>query len=106
MVDLPTPIRPTSTSGRSIRPAETTSSLSPVKECALLIAARPIDALGRGQGIGLLHEDTKNLAAKRSAILWVVLLGLIGVLVAAWVDGGEEPLRPISQPVELPEGTL
>ncbi|MBX7541793.1 hypothetical protein [Qipengyuania sphaerica] len=46
------------------------------------------------------------MAVKRSAILWVVLLGIIGVLVAAWIDGGEEPLRQISQPVELPEGTL
>ena len=106
MVDLPTPISPTSTNGRVMRAASAERSASPVEVCALLIAARPIDALGRGQGIGLLHEDTKNLAVKRSAILWVVLLGIIGLLLAAWVDGGEEPLRPISQPVDLPEGTL
>ena len=30
--------------------------------------------------------------------------GLVAlVLVYAWIDGGEEPLRPIAQPVEVPE---
>ncbi|WP_156787192.1 hypothetical protein [Erythrobacter sp. SD-21] len=46
------------------------------------------------------------MAVKRSNIVWVVLLAIAGILVAAWVDGGEEPLRTIKQPVELPEGTL
>ncbi|WP_268237102.1 hypothetical protein [Tsuneonella deserti] len=26
------------------------------------------------------------------------------LLVYAWIDGGEEPLRPLSEPVELPAG--
>ena len=73
---------------------------------ALLIAGRPIDALGRGQGIGLLHEDTKILAVKRSTIAWAVLFGVLVLLVAAWIDGGEEPVRAIVQPVELPESGL
>ncbi|ANY20410.1 hypothetical protein A6F68_01900 [Tsuneonella dongtanensis] len=31
-------------------------------------------------------------------------VGLVVVLLAyAWVDGGEEPLRPIAEPVEVPE---
>lgn len=31
----------------------------------------------------------------------VMLLALIAF---AWIDGGEEPLRPISEPVTLPGG--
>jgi hypothetical protein len=31
--------------------------------------------------------------------------GVMAVLVIAWFDGGEEPLRPIVQPVALPAGT-
>ncbi|WP_394727156.1 hypothetical protein [Altererythrobacter sp. GH1-8] len=39
---------------------------------------------------------------KRRFALWAG--GLVCVaLVIAYIDGGEEPLRPISQPVELPE---
>jgi hypothetical protein len=28
---------------------------------------------------------------------------VIALLVYAWIDGGEEPLRPIIEPVALPE---
>ena len=69
----------------------------------LLIAGGVIDALGRGQDIGLFTGDTKNLAVKRSRIAGIVILGLVAILVVAWIDGGEEPLHPISQPVEIPE---
>ena len=34
-----------------------------------------------------------------AVVLGVALL----VLLWAWIDGGEEELRPIEQPVELPE---
>lgn len=36
----------------------------------------------------------------------MVTLALVGlaILVLAWFDGGEEPLRPIEQAVEVPEG--
>ena len=34
---------------------------------------------------------------------YAVLVVLVIVGVAAWIDGGEEPLRPIAQPVPLPE---
>ena len=31
---------------------------------------------------------------------------VILLLAIAWIDGGEEPLREISQPVAVPEGKL
>ncbi len=31
------------------------------------------------------------------------MIGLGIVLVVAWIDGGEQPLRPIVQPVAVPE---
>ena len=43
-------------------------------------------------------------SAKRIAT--IVAIGTVLVVVAAWIDGGEEPLRDITQPVELPEGVL
>ncbi|WP_263617977.1 hypothetical protein [Qipengyuania aquimaris] len=39
---------------------------------------------------------------KRSRMILIAALALLAVLVVAWIDGGEEPLRPISEPVELP----
>ena len=40
----------------------------------------------------------------RRRIGWLAA-ALVGVLlVYAWIDGGEEPLRTIEQPVALPEG--
>jgi hypothetical protein len=32
-----------------------------------------------------------------------VALGVAGLLFVAWAEGGEEPLRPIAQSVQLPE---
>ena len=34
---------------------------------------------------------------------WVAAVLVALVLVYAWIDGGEEPLRPIVQPIEVPE---
>jgi hypothetical protein len=34
---------------------------------------------------------------------WIVAL-VLALLVYAWIDGGEEPLRPIVEPVSVPEG--
>ena len=34
---------------------------------------------------------------------WIAGGLVVLVLVHAWIDGGEEPLRPIAQPVEVPE---
>jgi hypothetical protein len=33
---------------------------------------------------------------------WIVAL-VIALLVYAWIDGGEEPLRPIVEPIAAPE---
>jgi hypothetical protein len=32
-----------------------------------------------------------------------ILAALIALLVYAWIDGGEEPLRPIVEPIAVPE---
>ncbi len=32
-----------------------------------------------------------------------ILTALIALLVYAWIDGGEEPLRPIVEPIAVPE---
>ena len=40
---------------------------------------------------------------RRSASV-IALLLLAGVLVVAWYDGGEEPIRPIEQEIRVPEG--
>ncbi len=34
---------------------------------------------------------------------WIVAGAAAAILVAALIDGGEEPLRPIAQPVALPD---
>ena len=34
---------------------------------------------------------------------WMAAVLVALVLVYAWVDGGEEPLRPIVQSIEVPE---
>lgn len=34
---------------------------------------------------------------------WLALAGALVVLTFAWFDGGEEPVRPIAQNVDLPE---
>ena len=34
---------------------------------------------------------------------WLAALLVALVLVYAWIDGGEEPIRPMAEPVALPE---
>lgn len=29
---------------------------------------------------------------------------IVVILIVAWIDGGEQPVRPIVEPVEVPEG--
>ncbi len=38
-----------------------------------------------------------------AAMLLGAALALLLLLIYAWFDGGEEPVRPITQPVDLPE---
>lgn len=47
-------------------------------------------------------DENMNLG-KGAAMLLGVALALLLLLIYAWFDGGEEPVRPITQPVELPE---
>lgn len=42
--------------------------------------------------------------AKKRTIGLAAAGAVLAVLIYAWIDGGEEPLRPIVQQVELPEG--
>ena len=35
---------------------------------------------------------------------WIAAALLGALLLYAWIDGGEEPLRPIVEPLPLPEG--
>jgi hypothetical protein len=39
--------------------------------------------------------------AGRRIVLWVAVLVVL-LLIFAWIDGGEEPVHEIVQPVELP----
>ena len=41
------------------------------------------------------------MSARRVGIIAAALLA--SLLLYAWIDGGEEPLRPIVQPVAAPE---
>ncbi len=45
-----------------------------------------------------------TISARRIGIYLAIALALL--ILAAWIDGGEEPLRNISQPVAMPEGVL
>ena len=35
---------------------------------------------------------------------WIATALIALVLVYAWIDGGEEPLRPMSEPIAVPAG--
>ncbi|WP_338446052.1 hypothetical protein V5F89_12975 [Pelagerythrobacter marensis] len=42
------------------------------------------------------------MTGRRAVGALVVLVAAL--LLYAWIDGGEEPLRPIAEPVPVPEG--
>ena len=46
------------------------------------------------------------MAVHRSTLLWGGLGLLAVLLVAAYIDGGEKPVRPITVDVAVPEGAL
>jgi hypothetical protein len=43
------------------------------------------------------------MALEKRQIGWIAGALVIALLAYAWVDGGEEPLRPIVEPVRVPE---
>mgnify|MGYP000253509516 CR=1 FL=1 len=55
------------------------------------------------------HARTPIAQPKRAANMrrWPLYAAaaVAGVLVIAWFDGGEEPIRPIVQPLALPQGS-
>ena len=52
----------------------------------------------------LAREPAPRLRA-RLRVAMAALLVIAALAGLAWIDGGEEPLHPIAQPVELPENT-
>ncbi|QIQ88129.1 MAG: hypothetical protein G9473_05990 [Erythrobacter sp.] len=42
------------------------------------------------------------VAPARARLGLLVGAAVIAVLALAWIDGGEEPIRPIAEPVETP----
>jgi hypothetical protein len=49
----------------------------------------------------LAREPARPLRLRRARLAVAAAL-VAGLALLAWYDGGEEPLRPITQPVELP----
>jgi hypothetical protein len=43
------------------------------------------------------------MALERRRVGWIAGAVVAVVLVYAWIDGGEEPVRPIVEPVAVPE---
>ena len=53
--------------------------------------------------MGQRGRDVTKAARISPRIGWIATAVLAVVLIAAWIDGGEEPLREISQPADLTE---
>lgn len=52
------------------------------------------------------HEGFAFLTKRDKRIGWIAALLLALLLVYAWIDGGEEPMRSMAEPVEVPESAL
>ena len=39
---------------------------------------------------------------RRSWLVWVMIAVILAVLAYAWIDGGREPVRIISEPIAVP----
>ncbi len=48
-------------------------------------------------------DNTKGPRRVQSRWIWYLLAVIIVVIALAWIDGGEEPLHPIVQEIEVPE---
>jgi len=66
----------------------------------LSIAALPIDGLTDSASIG----DGRFVTRAGRKIGWLAVAGALvaSLLAYAWVDGGEEPLRDMAEPVPVP----
>lgn len=51
------------------------------------------------KGIGRVQIDISQTGRRR---IGVGALAIIAILAWAWWDGGEQPMRPITQTIELP----
>lgn len=49
-------------------------------------------------------QEGSHLTMPRRRIGWIAAALFGALILYAWIDGGEEPLRPIEQPVLLPAG--
>jgi hypothetical protein len=51
------------------------------------------------------QQVVPSAPARRAFTRWPFVAGaaFMALLALAWIDGGEEPLRTMAQPVELPE---
>lgn len=49
-------------------------------------------------------QDAKNLRRKDKRVGWIFAIAITGLLLLAYIDGGEEAVHPITQPVAVPEG--
>lgn len=47
-----------------------------------------------------------TLSKGRARIAWIAIVALLGLLCLAWIDGGEEPIRPITQPIPTSLGEM
>ena len=43
------------------------------------------------------------MALEKRRIGWIAGALVVALLAYAWIDGGEEPLRPMVEPVPVPE---
>ncbi|QUL38921.1 hypothetical protein [Erythrobacter sp. JK5] len=50
---------------------------------------------------GLLSGSSTYLAGLRRRLPYYAAAALLAVLALAWIDGGEEPIHPIVQPLEV-----
>ena len=51
-------------------------------------------------------QEGSLLTMSRKGIGWVAAALVAALLLYAWIDGGEEPLHPIVEPVAVPESAL
>ena len=47
--------------------------------------------------------DAGSQRTNKGRVLTLLLLLLLSIVLLAWFDGGEEPLHPISQSLEVPQ---